>query len=67
MPQNEALVGTFLKELVSALQMLKHTMIRAALKATVGWGEHSWEEEMMTGFFDVTVDPAVSKTVVFIR
>ena len=46
--------------------MLKHTMIRAALKATVRWGEHSWEE-MMIGFFDVTVDPAVSKTVVFIR
>ena len=56
-----------MKELVSALQMLKHTMIRAALKATVRWGEHSWEEEMMIGFFDVTVDPAVSKTVVFIR
>ena len=33
---------------------------------TVGWGEQSWEE-MMIGFFDVAVDPALDKAAFFIR
>jgi hypothetical protein len=32
----------------------------------VHWGEQSWEE-MMVGFFDVAVDPAVDKNAFFIR
>jgi len=32
----------------------------------VKWGEQTWAE-MMVGFFDVAVDPAVSKQEFFIR
>jgi hypothetical protein len=34
--------------------------------ATVRWGEQSWEE-MMIGFFDVAVDPALDKAAFFLR
>ena len=34
--------------------------------ATVRWGEQSWQE-MMIGFFDVAVDPAVGKSAFFVR
>jgi hypothetical protein len=34
--------------------------------AEVRWGEQSWEE-MMIGFFDVGVDPAVDKQAFFAR
>jgi hypothetical protein len=34
--------------------------------ATVTWGEQTWAE-MMVGFFDVAVDPAIDKQQFFIR
>ena len=34
--------------------------------ATVRWGEQSWQE-MMIGFFDVAVDPAIGKSAFFLR
>jgi hypothetical protein len=34
--------------------------------ATVTWGEQTWAE-MMIGFFDVAVDPAIDKQHFFIR
>jgi hypothetical protein len=34
--------------------------------ATVTWGEQTWAE-MMVGFFDVAVDPAIDKTHFFQR